>query len=105
MIPVADNLDFIGSERLPVIIWFTVPNCPPCRAIEPRVRKLIEKRGDAFRIFRFDVTVDPTIPQRLDIMSTPTFLFFKDGDEAGRLDGFPSVDDFEALLNRMEVKT
>ena len=106
VIPLIDNLEIIRSVKLPVIVWFTVPVCPPCRAIEPRVNQLIEKHGDEFKIYKFDITKNPSVAQKLEITSTPTFIFFTGGVETGRLDGFPSLSEFEDVFNNLseEVK-
>jgi thiol-disulfide isomerase/thioredoxin len=98
MIPLIENLDIVKGRREQIIIWFTVPNCPPCRAIEPRVNEVVKKHPNEFRIFRFDITKNPVIPQELDITSTPTFIFYKGGREIGRLDGFPTLKEFEIIL-------
>jgi thiol-disulfide isomerase/thioredoxin len=105
LIAYIDNLGFIKKEKLPVIVWFTVPGCPPCRAIEPRVEEFMEKHGDEFKIFRFDITKDPTVPQEWDVTSTPTFIYLFEGDEIGRLDGFPEVKDFEETLKTAKEVT
>ncbi|RMF90101.1 MAG: thioredoxin [Methanobacteriota archaeon] len=98
MIPEIESLDAVKGESQPVIVWFTVPGCPPCRAVEPRVMDFLEKHGRDCRVVRFDITKNPEVPQELEITSTPTFVFYKDGVEIGRLDGLPAVEDFEEML-------
>jgi len=88
MIPEIESLDAVKGVERPVIVWFTVPGCSPCRAIEPRVMEFLEEHGKDCQVVRFDIT------------STPTFLFYLDGVEVGRLDGFPDVSDFEDMLMR-----
>jgi thioredoxin 1 len=100
VIPFIENLDIVRGRKEPIIIWFSVPNCPPCKAIEPHVNELVEKHPKEFRIFRFDITKNPIVPQELEITSTPTFIFFKQGREFGRLDGFPTLKEFEKILKK-----
>lgn len=106
MIPYIDRLDRLADEKLPVMVWFTVPGCRPCRAAEPKVDEFIAKRRGEVKAFRYDIAKSPEIPQGLDITSTPTFIFYLEGVEAGRLDGVPSVSEFEETLDKIkkEVK-
>ena len=99
IVPLIDDLNIIHAVTLPVSIWFTVPGCPPCKAIEPRVHKLIEKHGDEFKIYQLDITKNPGAAQELEVMSTPTFIYFKGGVEKGRLDAFPDMSEFEEMLD------
>jgi thioredoxin-like negative regulator of GroEL len=71
----------------PVIIEFFLPDCQPCKALEPTVREI----SDEMQIPVLKVSCDARqIEKRLDALGideTPTVVILKNGQEVGRLKG------------------
>ena len=70
--------------------------------IQNNVRKLQEEFKDKINVT--EVNVDDGIPeiyQNLNIMSTPTVLFFKDDMLLDRFSGVKSYDDIKLIVNKL----
>lgn len=71
----------------PVLVDFWAPWCPPCRMIAPTVEELAGQYQGRLRTVKVNVDDSPDVQSRYGIMSIPSLLFFKDGQEAGRIVG------------------
>mmetsp|Transcript_8723 Transcript_8723/g.16709 ORF Transcript_8723/g.16709 Transcript_8723/m.16709 type:complete len:148 (-) Transcript_8723:120-563(-) len=68
-----------------VCLDFTATWCGPCKRIAPYFEALADStEGDFYKV---DVDDADDIAQALQIKSMPTFVFFLNGEEVGRLNG------------------
>jgi len=92
-----------------VILDFYSTECPPCEALAPKLEDIVEaypKEVVAYKIFRQG---NKELAQKLGVRSSPTLLFYKDGQEEGqRLSGailksqlFQAIQDIYALPNKL----
>jgi len=89
VIPYVTKDDFqarVLEAEQPVLIDFTASWCPPCRAVAPELEKIDAERDD-LDIVKVDVDADPEIAQRYAILSMPTFVLLRAGQEVGRFVG------------------
>jgi len=64
---------------VPTIVYFTTPDCAPCRLQQtPTLNRLQTELGDRMRVIRVDATEDPDAADRWGVMTVPT-LFLLDG--------------------------
>ena len=77
----------IGSATTPVLVDFWAEWCGPCKMITPILEEIAEEQGDALKILKLNVDDAPSIAQRFQVMSIPTLILFKDGEEAKRIIG------------------
>lgn len=87
----------LGSN-IPVLVEFWSPTCAVCRTMEPRLRTVVEDYGDRVRFFRVDVTVEEDLVWAYEVMSTPTFMAFRDTEPVGALYGEVDGTELAALL-------
>lgn len=61
-------------KGVPAILYFTTPNCQPCRTLQqPALHALQQKLGpDAIQIIRVDATEQPDAADRWGVFSAPT---------------------------------
>lgn len=64
------------SEQQISLIYFTSPNCAPCKKMAPIIKELEEETG---RTYTIDVTKERAAAQSMGIRATPTMLLIKDG--------------------------
>ena len=76
----------LGADR-PVLVDFTASWCGPCKTVAPILDELAVEQADRLSIAKVDVDDQPTIAQRYDVMSMPTFILFKDGQPVHKLVG------------------
>ena len=70
----------------PTLVDFTASWCPPCRAVAPVLDQIDAERDD-LRIVKVDVDEEQSIAARFGILSMPTFLLFRHGQEVARVVG------------------
>lgn len=92
--------EIIGSKKLSMV-WFTVPNCAPCRAIAPRVEEVSKKYSAYLQFYRINIEEFAEMAQQNKVTNTPTLIFFKDGKEVFRLDAFPSKEEIIETIEKL----
>jgi thioredoxin 2 len=61
--------------------------CGPCRTVSPAVEALGRSHAGQLKIVKLDIDAAPAIAQRYDVMSIPTLLLLRDGQEVDRAVG------------------
>jgi len=88
------------QARTPVVLDFYQATCPPCRALEPRLERVAGRYRGRLPVYRVDIDVDMAVAERFRVMSIPTLLILRNGEEVERLDGLITEADVEAAFNR-----
>jgi len=95
-------LSLINSlPNKPVIVYFTTPDCAPCKTIQrPALNKISSEMGDELKIIEIDATEQPDLAQRWGVMSVPTtFLLDARGEPRFVNNG---VDRVEKLMEQLQ---
>ncbi len=77
----------IGSSDLPVLVEFWATWCGPCRMIAPSLEEISDEHADSIRIAKVDVDASPDLARSFNVMSIPTMIVFRDGEEVARFVG------------------
>ena len=86
--PVTDDrfaAEVLESEQ-PVLVDFTAAWCPPCRLMKPVLDELAAERDD-LGVVTLDVDVNQRTAAQYGVLSMPTFIVFRNGQEVLRLVG------------------
>lgn len=93
--------EVVLKSKIPVMIDFYADWCGPCKALAPVVDELSGEYEGKVKIVKMDVDANPDAPQKYGILSIPTMVFIKDGDEVDRLTGALPKDTFVAKLDSL----
>jgi len=97
------DLDFeekVTKNSLPVFVDFFAPWCGPCKMAEPVIEELAKDYQGKVVIAKINVDENPQISSKFDVMSIPTTIMFKEGQEVGRQTGFSGRQTFEELIKK-----
>lgn len=84
------NENFAESVKEGVsIVDFWAIWCGPCRIMTPVVEEIAKEMPDV-KVYKLNVDDYPELTAKFDIMSIPTILIFKDGEEVDQTVGVVS---------------
>ncbi len=70
--------------------------CPPCKKMEPVLQQLKKDLGETYSLVKVDGGNDISVMKTLQFVALPTFIVFKDGKEAWRIQGIVSLEELKA---------
>ncbi|MGH2459714.1 MAG: thioredoxin [Chloroflexota bacterium] len=71
-----------------VVVDFWAEWCPPCKMIAPVLEEIAAEKNGSLKIAKLDGDENPATVQRFGVMSLPTLLVFKNGQEVVRMVGY-----------------
>ncbi len=85
------------QNKKPVLVDFYAPWCNPCKLLAPSLDELSnEPIGNKTDFVKLNIDVSDEIPRIYGVMSVPTMIFFRDGEEQVRMVGVQPKD---AIVN------
>ena len=91
--------DALLKENKSVFVDFYADWCGPCKMLGPVVEQVAKENTD---VCFAKVNIDhlPEIAERYGIMSIPTLLSFKDGEQVGSGVGFMPKDSVQEIVDK-----
>ena len=95
-----ENFDeLVARAEEPVLLDFWASWCGPCRMLAPTVAELA-REAEGFLVGKVNVDEEPELARRFDIMSIPTLVVTKAGQEVRRSVGVVPKNRILALLQK-----
>ncbi|HCO01848.1 MAG TPA: thioredoxin [Actinobacteria bacterium] len=90
--------EVLRSDR-PVLVDFWAEWCVPCHMVSPVVEEIAREHSDRLKAAKLNVDDNPDTARQYGVMSIPTLIVFKDGQEKARVIGARGK---EAILREIE---
>jgi thioredoxin 1 len=80
------DVEVLKSDT-PVLVDFWAEWCGPCRMVGPIVEEIAGEKAGALKVLKLNVDDNPETARKYGVLSIPTLLVFRDGDERKRIVG------------------
>ncbi len=72
---------------IPVVADFWAEWCEPCKALEPPLKEIAADHPEQLKVVKVDIELNPTVTSDYKVLTIPTLLVFKNGQEVERING------------------
>ncbi len=93
--------DRVINSETPVVVDFWAPWCMPCRMLTPILERVAEKNSGKVIFYKLNTDENPVTSSQYRIMSIPSVVFFKNGQEVRRVIGVQQEDAMQREIDKL----
>jgi len=75
------------DSDIPVLLDFWAEWCTPCKLVSPVVEEIGDEQGNALKVATINVDENPAVTRQYGVLSIPSLILFKGGQEVARVVG------------------
>ena len=94
-----ENIVLNNKENAIVDFWATW--CGPCKMLGPTIEEIAGELDGKIAVGKVDVDENRELAIKYGVMSIPTVIYFKNGEEAARLIGVQSKEKLIETANKL----
>lgn len=99
----AENFeDSVTKTDNVVLIDFYASWCGPCRMLSPIIEELNEEIGDSVDMYKVNIDDNLEIAKQQNVLSVPTLILFKNGEEVSRLVGLRQKSQIKEAISKVQ---
>ena len=76
----------LNSDK-PVLVDFWADWCVPCHMVSPVVEEIGQEKGEGLKVVKLNIDENPQATRTYGVMSIPSLILFKAGEEVARIVG------------------
>lgn len=94
-----ENIVINGKKEAIVDFWAVW--CGPCKMLAPTIEALADELDGKIAVGKVDVDENRELAMKYGVMSIPTVIYFKNGEEVARLVGVQSREKLIETANKL----
>jgi thioredoxin 1 len=75
------------DSQTPVLVDFWAEWCVPCHMVSPVVEEIGVEKAEKLRVMKLNIDENPDVTRKYGVMSIPSLILFKEGQEVARVVG------------------
>jgi len=90
----------VKESNIPVLVDFWASWCGPCRMVAPVIDELANDFDGRIKVGKVNVDEQRELAMQYKVMSIPTIILFKNGEEVDKIVGVRSKQDFANMIEK-----
>ena len=91
----------VMQSDIPVLVDFWADWCGPCKMLSPVIGQLADDYAGKAKVCKVNVDEQSELAAKFKIMTIPTVIIFKDGEEKEKSVGVRPKADFSKMLDNL----
>jgi len=91
----------VEESTLPVVIDVYASWCGPCQQMAPIFAELEKEMGESYKFAKINIEEARELSIRMGVSKIPTFIFMKNKEVRGKVEGYLSKDDLKAKIEEL----